>query len=376
MEGRWMDLQALDYIPIPVLVLDRAGPERFEYVWMNSACAKFSNIRIDDIRGLTPIEAFPGRRGEQLAERQLAVARDAQPSVYEYPLHLGGREIWIETNLTPVCDAGGTVVRLVAMMQDRTEAHALAIEQAEASSALKNMESEIEQYISMAAHDLRTPMQNVSEIANMLLEDFVDHGDGKREMIELLAEIGSTASDLILDVLSFARASSLKSTSRPVDLNQLSSDIFAILDPTRKHDLTADDGLIETDPIALQITLRNLVDNSIKHSGGPIAAVHVGFAGSCNGMLRFRVRDKGRGFDDPAIAFLDSGEFKRDSGFGMLGIKRMITSRGGTIGAETPETGKGTLIRFSLPGQILDSSLNPVACSGKVPEPIRQSAAE
>ena len=371
-----MDLKALDFVPIPVVVLDRAGPDRFEYAWMNEACGVFSGLTIEAVRGKSPIEAFPGRAGEQLAERQLAVARSGRAATYEYPLQLSGREVWIQTNLVPVADPTGTTVRLIATMQDRSAERKLTLEQAEASSSLKSLESDIEQYISMAAHDLRTPMQNVSEIANMLLEGFIDHGDGKLELVELLAEIGSTASDLILDVLSFAKASSTPETRRPVDLIQLSTDIFAILDPGKKHRLTSAEGAFETDPVALQIALRNLIDNSIKHSGSDQATVHVGFDGEVAGQLQFHVRDRGRGFDDPSIAFLDTGEFKHDSGFGMLGVKRMITSRGGSIRAEVPPDGQGTLIRFVLPGRILDAMPSIDAGEDSLSQHATASAAE
>lgn len=348
-----MDLRALDYVPVPIVVLERAAAERFEYVWMNHACARFSGLALSDVRGKTPAEVFPGRAGEQLMQRQLDAARTSQPANYAYALNIGDRELWIETDLVPVCAPDGTTIRLVATMQDRTEERRLVVEQTERTATLKTLEGEIEQYISMAAHDLRTPMNHVNEIAAMLREDFVDHGDGKLELIEILEEVGAKADNLIMEVLSYARASSVKESCREISLQELSSDIFAILDPTQRHRLASTNALLETDSVVLQIALRNLVDNSLKHSSGDTAMVEVGFDGERNGLLHFSVRDHGLGLDDPSIAFLDTGEVRFESGFGLLGIKRMIVGRNGTIHAEQPPEGHGTLIRFALPGRVL-----------------------
>ena len=347
-----MDLEALNYIPIPVVVLERSEENRFNYSYINKSALIFSGLSKGELLGRNPREVFPGRAGKQLARRQEKAAHERRALSYSYPLALPRGEIWIETSLVPVQDADGQVVRLIATMQDRTTEKQLAEQNLHSETLLKGMESEIEQYISMAAHDLRTPMRHVTNIAEMLREGFVDHGDGKLEMIDMLEEVGVKASKLITEVLSFARASSHAPTQKKIDLAQVAGDIFAVLDPKHAHDLSADPGTIETDAVALQITLRNLVDNAIKHSEGETVSVHISLVSAEENKLTFRVRDDGRGFDDPALAFLDGGEFKYDSGFGLLGVKRLITARGGTIIAEQPADGDGASILFSLPGTI------------------------
>ncbi len=347
-----MDLEALNYIPIPVVVLERSEQGLFNYCYINRAAVIFSGLAPDEILGRNPRQVFPGRAGNQLARRQERAARECRALSYTYPIALPRGEVWIETRLVPIQDADGQVSRLMATMQDRTNEKRLAEQKLHSEAQLKGMESEIERYISMAAHDLRTPMRHVTHIAEMLREDFVDHGDGKLELIDMLEEVGVKASKLITEVLSFARASSHAPSQKKIDLAHVAGDIFAVLDPKHAHDLSADPGTLETDSIALQITLRNLVDNAIKHSEDETVSVHISLVSTHDDMLTFRVRDDGRGFEDPSLAFLDGGEFKYESGFGLLGVKRLISARGGTINAERPEDGRGAKILFSLPGRI------------------------
>ena len=352
-----MDLEALNYIPVPVVILDRADDQHFVYEWMNKAAQIFSGFGIEQLRGRNPREVFPDRSGEQLARRQETAARSGRAMRYSYPMTLPRAKVWIETDLMPVRNEAGEVTRLIATMQDKTAERALRVESVQSEIQLQNFEADVETYISLAAHDLRSPMRKVQQIADLLREDFVDHGDGKLELIEMMETIGSKAHALINDVLAHAQATGSKTSIGTIELSQLAEDVFTVLDPLRKHSFSSDSQLIETDTIALQIALRNLTDNTIKHAGRDSISLHIGFDGEANGDLFFHVRDDGCGFSDPSIAFLESGDFTNGSGFGLLGIKRMIHARGGKIYAERPGDGAGALIRFSLPGSAASSGV-------------------
>lgn len=353
MGGATMDLEALNYIPVPVIILDRADEERFVYAWMNKAAQIFSGFGIDQIRGRNPRDVFPGRSGEQLAQRQETAGRTGKAMRYSYPMKLPRAEIWIETDLMPVRDDSGAVVRLIATMQDKTAEHALEVQRIHADAQVKEMEQEIGKYVSMAAKDLSSPMRQVGQIASKLREGFVDHGDGKLQMIEMLETVSVKAHELISDVLSSASSGGSRDNQSVIDLSQMAADIFTILDPQGIHALTAEPLLIETDPIALQFTLRSLTDNAIEHSGREKVSIQIGFDGEANGLLAFHVRDNGRGFENPALAFKDNSDVRSDAKHGLPSLKRMIGSRGGEIFAERPDDGPGALIRFSLAGKAL-----------------------
>ena len=348
-----LDLDTLDYISTPVFVVAVKPGMRLEFVTVNAAHTAVSGLRPEDVKGKTAVEVFPGRAGQNAWQRHAQVAETAQKLTYVITLPFGARERNFRTTLTPFLDVFGKVRTIVGTMIEVTAQRELETNNLVAEFASGNQASESEQFVSMAAHDLRAPMRNVTQIAQMLREDFVDHGDGKLELIDMLEEIGSKAYRLISDVLAYTRATTAEERSSRFQTGTLCGDVFAILDPDGQHALSCDDALVETDEVALQIVVRNLVDNAIKHGGRETLSLFVGLEGEQDGLLGFSVRDNGQGLKNPRLAFLSSGRFTYDSGFGLLGIKRMLTARGGRIVAEEPPHGIGTLIRFSLPGRVL-----------------------
>lgn len=65
--------------------------------------------------------------------------------------------------------------------------------------------------------------------------------------------------------------------------------------------------------------------------------------------LDFTLTDDCKGFEKSALAFLNGGDFGVDSGYGLLGVRRMIAARSGSITASNGPKGGG-IIQFSMPG--------------------------
>lgn len=107
------------------------------------------------------------------------------------------------------------------------------------------------------------------------------------------------------------------------------------------------------DKTATQIVLRNLLDNAIKHNSGRSITLTISVNPSQPGMFQLVVEDDGAGFPDPAIAFLGGGGPRMDSGFGLMGVRRLVQTRGGDITAEKRSSGQGARVQLTLPGRIL-----------------------
>ncbi|MCY4333976.1 MAG: ATP-binding protein [Litoreibacter sp.] len=257
------------------------------------------------------------------------------------------RNTLLQVHLSPMFDEQGDVSAMTAI------AHQIEEPNMRANAGVAQLSREMEKFISMAAHDLRTPMRNVQSLADLLRDDFVDMGDGKLELIDLLEDVAIKATALISDVLSYAQATSGENAKETFRLDVLCDDIHLVVDPSHTHGVFAPPTGLEAEKAAIQIIVRNLIDNALKHSKREIVAVDISVEAGANGMLVFTVADDGKGFQDPALAFLDGGDFRVDSGYGMLGIRRMIKERGGTISAENQGKDGGGIVRFSLPGRII-----------------------
>ena len=73
-------------------------------------------------------------------------------------------------------------------------------------------------------------------------------------------------------------------------------------------------------------------------------------------LFEISVEDNGEGFADPDQVFSETRRNLSQGGFGMLGIRRLIQARGGTLTASNKTHETGARISFALPGQVLRSS--------------------
>ena len=351
-----LDLATLDHVASPIFVIDVKPGMRFEFRAVNAAHTSMSGLTNADVFGKTAIELFEGRAGHNAWHRHAMVVESGRPLTYVITLPIKSDERAYRTTLKPIFGPENNVVSILGTMVEITQQRQLEESTLLAEAASVDRMADAEQFVSMAAHDLRAPMRNVSQIAQMLREDLADQGLENPELIDMLENVGVKASKLISDVLTYSKAMTACTQSARFYLNGLCSDIFAILDPDGQHALSCDEAMLDADDIALQIVLRNLIDNALKHGARDRISLFIGLEGEENGMLRFSVRDNGSGLEDPKRAFLDSGKFTSDSGFGLLGIRRLLLSRGGTIWADAPPHDVGTLIRFTLPGRIISLS--------------------
>jgi signal transduction histidine kinase len=348
-----LDTAALSYFDLPAFIVD-VDPEKGPvYAVVNQKWSDGARRLPKDVVGKTAVEIFGRHLGLAPYTRQMEVICSGQKLTYDVVLPLTDRNHNVRTTLVPVLDSEGHVVQLVGISFDRTA----ELEGAEVQARAASVNADIERFISIAAHDLRTPMENIKSLADMLREDFEDHGDGKLELINILEAVAVKATVLISDILAHAQATDAIGLQDTFNVAQMSKDILFTLDPHSQHQLSIVSQWISADKTTVQIALRNLYDNAIKRSGQNVVELFVTVTQADNEVLELSVQDNGVGFNDPAVAFLDGGNLRIDSGFGLLGVRRLITARGGMIGAENLADQQGSVIRFTVHGQLVEAPM-------------------
>jgi signal transduction histidine kinase len=123
-------------------------------------------------------------------------------------------------------------------------------------------------------------------------------------------------------------------------------------------DLTAPEKVeIFTDPTALEIIIKNVLDNAVKYSTAE-PYIQIGMQRLPSGHLGIVVRDHGIGIDRSQLKRI----FKRfhrapdplvnersGSGLGLYVVYRLLRNLGGRIRADSEGPGKGTTMRIRLP---------------------------
>lgn len=347
---RLPDFSIFDHVAHPVFVLTQNPAGQVVYSFMNANARDRLGLTLDQIVGKPANLFFEGRAGLSLLDRQTKAWAAGEAVTYDVALPIAGRTLCARTSLEPVRDAQGNVAYMVGVTMDISKERAL--EQVQAVTAA--MASEMEEFVSIAAHDLRSPIANVKTLVDLVCDGFVDMGDGKLEMIRMIEEISTRSLMLVSDVMAQAAAANAGSEMRVFDLEALCDDILVTLDPEQMHSVKVTPARINADYVVMQIALRNLIDNALKHAAAARIEMQIFAAIGAEDRVVITVCDDGKGFADPALAFLDGGDLKIDSGFGLLGVRRLLCGRGGEISAVPPTSGRGAEVRFELPGQIVD----------------------
>lgn len=222
------------------------------------------------------------------------------------------------------------------------------------------------EFISVAAHQLRTPLSAIKWVFKMLLDG--DVGDITKEQKEFLQK-GYDSNERIIqlvgDMLSVARIEEGRFGYEfyYVDLIEIikkTIKIFEIKAEERQINIKLEvpkDAIqpLKMDPAKIELVLQNLIDNAIKYTAkdGDVT-IRVK---PIDRYVEISVSDTGVGVPKEQVSRLFSKFFRgsnvikiqtEGTGLGLFITKNIIKRHGGEIWVETEE-GKGTTFYFTLP---------------------------
>jgi signal transduction histidine kinase len=230
----------------------------------------------------------------------------------------------------------------------------------ERTAELTEANKELEAFSYSVAHDLRGPLQHITNIAFMLQGSSAACPRAEdRVLVEKLADGAGSMAALIDDLLNLSSATSTPMHRTAIDLSRMTEAILnnlAAEGQERQARFTvakgaraiADEGLI-------QIVLVNLLRNAWKYSSKvAMAEIEFGYGENGNGTAYF-VRDNGAGFNPryadrlfrPFQRLHSQSEFP-GTGIGLATAQRIVTRHGGMIWAEG-QVDHGAAFYFTLP---------------------------
>lgn len=227
----------------------------------------------------------------------------------------------------------------------------------ERTAALTAANQELEAFSYSVAHDLRGPLQQLTNFVFLLQAN--GGGENGPALIEQIFQSCGRMSTLIEDLLNLSRATSTPLRRTPIDLSAMAASIVNSLrneDSSRLVDIRiapaahviADEGLI-------MVVLENLLRNAWKYSSRrQDACIEFGCREEPSGTVYF-VRDNGVGFN-PQYADRLFRPFQRlhsasdfpGTGVGLATVQRIIARHGGRIWA-TGHINQGAQFSFTLP---------------------------
>jgi signal transduction histidine kinase len=231
-----------------------------------------------------------------------------------------------------------------------------------ANEELKNKNHLMDEFINIAAHELRTPIQPILGLSELVRRKLNGEEQEHMEIIMRNARRLQRLTQNILDVTKIENHS-LNLNKETFDLNVMISKI--VEENTRRiekteikliHSCNKESIVIEADRERLYQVISNLLSNAIKFTKeGTISISEQKRIGSEKGMQEVivMVNDTGSGIDLEIMAKLFSKfttKSEQGTGLGLYISKNIVEAHGGKIWAENNSDGKtGATFTFSLP---------------------------
>jgi PAS domain S-box-containing protein len=241
---------------------------------------------------------------------------------------------------------------------------AIAIDNAQLYQEAHKAVQDRDEFLSVAAHELKTPITSMRGFAQLNLRRLSKEGAIEPQEVlqafQLIDEQAIKLTRLVNQLLDISRleAGRLALDPQPTDVTQLVETVVSMMQATTdKHTLIVHvPGPLTAsiDTLRLEQAVTNLVDNAIKYSpgGGP---VEIELSTLDDKTICIAVTDNGIGIASEHRPHIFSRFFQAHTGrhFGGLGLglyisRQIIELHGGTLEAEFPEGG-GTRFVIRLP---------------------------
>jgi signal transduction histidine kinase len=228
------------------------------------------------------------------------------------------------------------------------------------AAELARSNRELEQFASIASHDLQEPLRKVQTFAAHLQAREHDRlSEEGQDFLRRMSAAAARMRALIDDLLMFSRVSTKGRPFVPVDLDdvvaQVLIDLELTIEETGAKVVIAELPTIDADPVQMRQLLQNLLENALKFRREGIVPEVAVSAGVSDGVAELTVRDNGLGFE-PQYATRIFRAFERlhgtsaypGTGIGLALCRKIVERHHGTITADS-ELGAGTVFTVRLP---------------------------
>lgn len=264
--------------------------------------------------------------------------------------------------LRPIADQIGIALAQAQMLEEEK------IQREE----LARSNAELQQFASVASHDLQEPLRKIQAFGNRLKascgEALTPQG---LDYLERMQNAAGRMQTLIEDLLTFSRITTKALPFVQVNLMQLAQEVLSDLElqlaQTQGHVEVGDLPTIEAEPVQMRQLLQNLISNALKfhkHEQTPFVKVYSQLLDSEQQTVenhaiaqfcQIIVEDNGIGFDEKYLdrifnvfQRLHSRSEYEGTGMGLAIVKKIAERHGGSITAESMQ-GQGSRFIVTLP---------------------------
>jgi len=254
------------------------------------------------------------------------------------------------------------------LVQERNELRLVQGELARTNEALEQLNRFKSFLISMASHDLRSPLTTIGGYAELLVEEWPDLDLQQHNMLSIIRSQTDQLNQMLTALLDLDQIEQGKLTIKPIycDLSALVAKEVLSQQPLserrgQKVDIELPDEPvhIEADPNRIRQVIQNLLANAIKYTprGKQIVCSLEVDDGSQPTEVTLKIADTGRGMNEEEQKSLFEIYYRTKEarlskvsgrGLGLFIVKTLVEAHHGKIDVSS-EVGKGSTFTVSMP---------------------------
>lgn len=227
------------------------------------------------------------------------------------------------------------------------------------NSTLEDLNKALDQFTRLAAHDIKSPINSITMIINMIIHKFGENVDSElATFLEMINKNTNLIRSLIDGIMEYTKSEQILINKQELfDFSSFIRDLIQLIDPLKQIDFILPDQphMIQSNKVALERVFLNFLSNAIRYNDKDKTIIEVGFSQDEN-FYKFFIKDNGPGIksEDQARFFkmFEKGA-KKDrfgiagSGIGLATIKKIIGGLKGEI-IISSKMGEGTTFHFTI----------------------------
>jgi len=279
-----------------------------------------------------------------------------------------GTFYWVNTSIVPFLDEKKQPYQYVAIRYEITQRKQAEENLKIYASRLEFSNRELQDFASVAAHDLQEPLRKIEAFGDRLKTKFSGTlGDDGKDYLNRMIVSASRMRRLIEDLLTFSRVTTrarpFQSTDLAVVMRDVLSDLEVRIEQAKGKVEVGELPKIDADSMQMQQLFQNLIANALKfHKPGEAPVVKVTAVVKGN-ECTLSFQDNGIGFDEKYLdriftifQRLHGRQAYEGTGVGLAVCRRIAERHSGSITARSA-TDQGACFMVKLPVKQLSTEI-------------------
>ena len=253
--------------------------------------------------------------------------------------------------------------------QDITERKKAESKIEQYAKALERSNNALQEFASMASHDLQEPPRKIITFGNQLKHIPGNSDKRSEDYLNRMQQTAARMQTLILDLLRYSQVHTEAKPPRQINLRNIVDEVIEILEKriseTRGTIIIDSLPALHAEDFQMRELFQNLIGNALKyHREGVYPVIKIKSCQMENQHWKITVEDNGIGFDEKhknkifsPFHRLHGRSAYEGTGMGLAICKKIVDRHRGTITAQsTPE--KGSTFIIILPGNVVANTTN------------------